>query len=387
MKTHDITITANIMVKNEAIKIARCIESIVCFVDEIVIVDTGSNDNTIDVIRGLIKKYSSVRILLLFHDWIDDFSEIRNFMMNNSNGDIIFQIDADEYLENSDGLQQEKERITKLLKNENIVLSPTIININGSRYTTIPRIFKNSKDYFFYGNVHEELRNCNIDKLINYNIDLKLYHDGYQIDTIVNKSKLQRNIDLLNKVIKSEPNNLRWQYFWIRENYYIGENRRLLIDKAEQFIANKLDGEQYMFIYSILALCYMEVNAYEKANHLVFEMKKMGCMLDASFIELTSLLFRTKEVTKEVDNIIKEICCIDDLNSQINSRGDHVKVQLFRVLFLLARYEEAFNVLDEISFYTRKESIIPELTYLKQAIDYFLQKEEMEYVKKTVSEG
>lgn len=362
------------------VKIIRCIESIIRFVDEIVIVDTGSNDNTIGVIRQLIKKYSSVRILLLSHDWIDDFSEIRNFMLNNSDGEIIFQIDADEYLENTKGLQQEKDRIIKMLENENTVLCPTIINTNGSRYTTIPRIFRNNKKNYFYGNVHEELRTCNLEKLNNCSIDLQLYHDGYEMDTVINKSKLQRNIELLNKVIEIEPNNLRWQYFWIRENYYTGEDRRLLIDKAERFIVNKLEGEQYMLIYPILALCYMEVNEYEKANLLVLDMKKMGCMLDASFIELTSVLLRMKDGAKEVDNIIKEICCIDDLNSQINSSGDHVKVQLFRVLFLLARYEEAFDVLDEINFYTRKESVIPELIYLKRTLDYFFQKEEIRYV-------
>ena len=85
-------ISACIITKDEEKNIDRCLESIKNIVDEIIIVDTGSNDNTVNVA----KRYSNK----IFHYvWEDDFSKARNFAIEKANGDYILFLDADEYLD------------------------------------------------------------------------------------------------------------------------------------------------------------------------------------------------------------------------------------------------------------------------------------------------
>jgi len=91
----DIRISFNIMVKDEARCIRRCLDSIILFADEIVIADTGSKDSTLEIISN----YKSEKIKLFHFKWNDDFSEVRNFMLAKSTYSAIFQIDADEYIE------------------------------------------------------------------------------------------------------------------------------------------------------------------------------------------------------------------------------------------------------------------------------------------------
>lgn len=81
------------IVKNEAECIESCLDS-VKGVDEIVIVDTGSEDNTIELCRKYTDKVYS-------HPWNDDFSEARNVSLSKMTADWILIIDADEQLQYS----------------------------------------------------------------------------------------------------------------------------------------------------------------------------------------------------------------------------------------------------------------------------------------------
>lgn len=369
----EMNITANIMVKNEESKIVRCIESVIKFADEVVVVDTGSSDNTISLLKELVRKFGPEKIVLLSHKWENDFSVIRNYMIENSNGRFILQIDADEFLESSPKLEEKKDDIIKMLEKEySTILCPIIKNTNGSTYRTIPRLFRNDKHYYFAGNIHEELRNTRYRNLKSVSIDLMIHHDGYEKDAIVGKDKLVRNVKLLKYVIEKEPNNFRWRFFWIRENYYAGTNKEEIIRDAEKFIQDIGNRAEYMLVYIILALCYIETNRYEKVCDIVLFLKENGCAMDASFIELTLVLCEIREQSVVVNRIIKDICSIENCNSQLNENGEHVRVQLFKTLFSLGRYKEAFCVLEEVDYYTKKDAVIPELIEIRKNIDIIL---------------
>ena len=66
------TISLCMIVKNEEMHIARCLESVAKLVDEIIIVDTGSTDRTAEIASGYTTKVYS-------HPWTDDFSDARNY--------------------------------------------------------------------------------------------------------------------------------------------------------------------------------------------------------------------------------------------------------------------------------------------------------------------
>ena len=66
------TISLCMIVKNEEIHIARCLDSVAELVDEIIIVDTGSTDSTVEIVSD----YTSN---IYLYTWKDDFSDARNY--------------------------------------------------------------------------------------------------------------------------------------------------------------------------------------------------------------------------------------------------------------------------------------------------------------------
>jgi glycosyltransferase involved in cell wall biosynthesis len=118
----DTKISFNIMVRDEERCIARCLDSIINLADEIIIADTGSKDKTLDIISG----YESDKIKLFNLEWSNDFSKIRNFMLEKSSFCTIFQIDADEYIDQSVEYDEVKKVIAVLLNTfkYEIVIAP-----------------------------------------------------------------------------------------------------------------------------------------------------------------------------------------------------------------------------------------------------------------------
>ena len=68
------------IVRNEERHIKRCLESVKGLVDEIIIVDTGSTDNTVSIAKRL-----GANVYL--HEWENDFSKARNESLKYANGD------------------------------------------------------------------------------------------------------------------------------------------------------------------------------------------------------------------------------------------------------------------------------------------------------------
>ncbi len=97
-------LTLSMIVKDEEKNLRDCLESIKDFIDDIVIVDTGSVDNTINIA----KEYGAK----IFHfKWINDFSAARNFALSKCKGNWILYLDADERL-NQDSIAELKKIVS-----------------------------------------------------------------------------------------------------------------------------------------------------------------------------------------------------------------------------------------------------------------------------------
>lgn len=85
-------ISLAMIVKNEEKYLDRCLKSAAHMVDEIVVVDTGSTDRTIEIAS----RYGAK----IFHfEWIDDFAAARNYSLEHVTGDWVLVLDADQYFE------------------------------------------------------------------------------------------------------------------------------------------------------------------------------------------------------------------------------------------------------------------------------------------------
>ena len=101
-----VTISLCMIVKNEEGILARCLDSIVDLVEEVVIVDTGSADRT----REIAALYTS---RIYDFAWTDDFSAARNYAFSKAGMDYIYSADADEVLspENRERFRKMKESL------------------------------------------------------------------------------------------------------------------------------------------------------------------------------------------------------------------------------------------------------------------------------------
>jgi glycosyltransferase involved in cell wall biosynthesis len=92
------SISCCMIVKNEEKNIERCLASALPLFDEIVIVDTGSTDRTLELITG----YPNEKIKVFEYKWDNDFSKARNYSLSKATKDWIFVLDADEVLADLD---------------------------------------------------------------------------------------------------------------------------------------------------------------------------------------------------------------------------------------------------------------------------------------------
>jgi len=155
------------IVKDEEAFLEQCISSVKEIIDEIVVVDTGSKDKTVEVAKGLGAK--------VFHRaWDDDFSSARNFSLSKATGDWIFILDADETIAKKDlkklkELTRTKEYVAYLFIQRNYMSDSKVmkwISSKGDAYeeskgiagwlpASIVRLFRRDRRILFKGKVHE----------------------------------------------------------------------------------------------------------------------------------------------------------------------------------------------------------------------------------------
>ncbi|SFB13670.1 glycosyltransferase family 2 protein [Selenomonas ruminantium] len=199
-------ITACYIVKNEAASLAKSLASIQQAVDEIIVVDTGSTDQT----KEIAQKY---RAQVYDMPWQDDFSLPRNYALSKAKGDWVIFLDADEYFP-----ARFAKKIRPLIKKTAAQGHKGVILIR--RYDIDPdadneiladafvmRILYNNKDFRYEGSIHEELldKGKSIhDYLIVPPEKLHLLHTGYR--TSLSLDKARRNLSLLLKELETTDN-------------------------------------------------------------------------------------------------------------------------------------------------------------------------------------
>ncbi|WP_254438492.1 glycosyltransferase family 2 protein [Paenibacillus sp. DCT19] len=116
-----ITISLCMIVKNEERTLARCLDSVSGIVDEIIIVDTGSSDRTMDVAAQYTDQVYT-------YEWQDDFAAARNYSFEQATQEYILWLDADDVLLPGDQakLRTLKEQLPSDGETEAVVLNYTL---------------------------------------------------------------------------------------------------------------------------------------------------------------------------------------------------------------------------------------------------------------------
>lgn len=185
-------ITISIMTKNNKEDLIRCLSSFVAFNLPILIIDTGSQDGTIEYLR-------ENKIQYIEKEFNDDFSEIRNLSFDFIKTKWIFFIDSDEYIE-----EEKLKEILKKLKTEksDIILFPVNNLVNENVIIREPfkiKIIKNISSLRYKGKIHEYIDSGIENTCVFWNIPI--IHTGYQ-NQEVNFDKIKRNLKILVLMLK-----------------------------------------------------------------------------------------------------------------------------------------------------------------------------------------
>jgi tetratricopeptide (TPR) repeat protein len=184
------------IVKNEQQNLARCLASVRSQVDEMIVVDTGSEDGTI----AIAQQYGAQ---IKHFQWCDDFAAARNFAIAQASGKWILMLDADEEL------VVEFEGWREQLSLEQTALAYWIpLTDLHQAMTNLPtlRLFCNLPDLRYGGRYHEQLlyREQLIPAELTHNAKLlKILHYGYEEQLLLHKN-LNRDIPILERVRQQE---------------------------------------------------------------------------------------------------------------------------------------------------------------------------------------
>jgi glycosyltransferase involved in cell wall biosynthesis len=206
------TVALCMICKNEQGNIAGLMEDVCPVLEKVIVVDTGSNDKTLEILKDKKTIYSNLEIH--YFTWVDNFSEARNYSFSLAGPEVdwIFWVDGDDRIDQN-ALKQFKDT---LLDNPNVDawILPYIYSKypDGSpqTYLSRERFLRKSKNPRWIGAIHEtvdihHLRQANYD-------DLKIEHnrDSKFIEP-------RRNLKILAKEFEKDPNNHRTAYYYAKE--------------------------------------------------------------------------------------------------------------------------------------------------------------------------
>lgn len=213
-------ISVCIIAKNEEKRIEKCLASIKPYGFEIVVVDTGSSDNT----KTIAQKYADK---VLDFEWCDDFSAARNFSLRSASNNWIFVLDCDEYIKTIDveELTYFRKHLSKAVGSvtrENLVTDNGIQVVNNTDNT---ERFFDKRLYCYTGRIHEQLTPKQGKDFQAFLLQTTIMHTGYDMDDNERRAKYERNFSLLKKQLETDSDN---PYLY----YQLGKSCEIIEDFA-----------------------------------------------------------------------------------------------------------------------------------------------------------
>jgi len=313
------------IVKNESSVLKRCLDSVCDLADEIIIVDTGSSDDSTAIAKQFTDKIYSFK-------WIDDFAKARNYSFSKASKDFVMWLDADDVI-----LEEDRKNFLNL-KNK---LSVHVHDIIMMKYNVAfdehgnptfsyfrERIVKNNSGHIWVGPVHEVIP-------LSSNI---LYSDISITHKKISSVNPKRNLEIFNKMLESGIElDSRQQFYYARELYYNG-----LYEKAIK--------EFYLFIAR--NDCWIE--------NRITACQDLSCCY--RHLKDTDMSLKSLLMTLEYDQPRAEICC--DIGRHFFDQKLYKIAVFWYELALTRKYDEFSGGFKKIDCY----GYIP---YLQLCICYY----------------
>lgn len=270
------TLSATLIVKNESHHLPNILRNLDIFADEIVIIDTGSTDTTVEVAKSFNAKVYNFK-------WCEDFAKARNYGISKCKWEFIIWLDADDII--SDG---EAKKINNLMKTpidwDVCYLKYKVWNYLIKR----ERIFRNNGHIKFVSPIHE----C---------LDFEGYKFHIQDDIEIVHNKLyasengnERNLRILlaNITKKKFRNDSRmWANLWAEYR------QKWELEKAIQAYtkASKIDPQNYKYYYHLWVI-YKYLKDYDTALKYLWQSVEKNILIKEVYFEIWMIYYNFKKL-------------------------------------------------------------------------------------------
>ena len=333
-----IKISACMIVKNEEEHIRKCLSSIRDKVDEVIVVDTGSTDGTIEIALA-----SGARVFQF--EWENDFSAARNYSLDQATGDWILILDADEELQTPEG-----KHLREYLQPFNA--DACILKLNNLLGTTespsdissvnVMRVFKNIPENRFEGKVHEQILFHGRMAILKELPHVEIIHYGYLEEIREGKKKFERNVTLLKKELELNPND---GYHW----FNLGMEYRVVCNTKQALAcfqkSYELSNEKDVFYSRLLrnlAICHLEEESYIEGIKIC--KKALGIYPDYTDIwYIMALFFKKEQKFTEAIELLQQALKLGDTSKYWTEQG----TGSYRAIFTLGEIFLEMNRIDQ----------------------------------------
>ncbi len=252
------------IVKDEEEWLAPCLESAKAFVDEIIIVDTGSKDGT----KAIAESFGAQ---IFDFKWIDDFSAARNFAFSKATKDFVLWLDADDRL---DGGEKLKPLLRDLDPQFSCVLMQYFYGFDEHGNCTAlhlkNRVVRNDGNFTWKGRIHEDLIPT-MTTGVSSTTDVAVYHRA--TGERISKSS-ERNLRVALEEYKDKPLDAR-AVFNVANSYVgMGKNEQAIKFYLEYLEKSGWEEEKYIALCRA-AFCLYELGHLDEAMNMFLRAVKL----------------------------------------------------------------------------------------------------------------
>ena len=266
------------IVRNEEEFIAQCIQSVKPIISEIIVVDTGSTDKTVEIA-------TSLGATILTYRWNDDFSPPRNLSIQNAKSDWILVLDADEAIATRDLTELQKltlsphtcyeflqrhysndQRISGYIPNTG-EYPEWERNFAGYFESNLCRLFPNHRGVHYQGRVHELVEHSirNISALSIVRTRIPLHHYGHTPEVKKKKNKGALYTPLGTQKLRDDPN--YWQAWF---ELGVEHNNNGHLEESATALSKALElNPLYLPTWINLGYVLCELGAYDRSEKIL----------------------------------------------------------------------------------------------------------------------
>lgn len=327
------------IVKNEEKHIRACLDSVKDYVDDIVIVDTGSTDQTVEIARS----YRNARVY--DYPWTNDFSAARNFALSKSSSDWNLILDADECI-----TSWVKEKVNRMLETEKLVgkinIKSKFMQNNEVRHsqTFISRMLPKGASYS--GRIHEQV----VSDAPRVEMPIEVFHTGYfQTD------KSERNLAILTAELAHNPRNA-YIHYQLAKQYM---TMKLYPEAAQSFRESYSFVERSEDYFPDLVVNYLytliELQQYYPAFEIIDEMN--GPLWNSPDYQFVCGIFFMKFVLSDTAKNIDFLPYIEQSYLHCLALGEQGEKEIvlgtgsFLASYNLGVYYEMFNQKEKARYF------------------------------------